>query len=323
MAARSPRPPGRSAGTRARAVRPAGRRPEPAHGPRRPPGRGDRRRAAGGGRRARLRLRRPLRRVGRTRRLLGLALGLALACLAAALVVAGTARRPAGDGGGGTAARSATTPSPSARRPTSSREGPRASRAGACCSAPRAWPRPASGAAGVVPAASLGPRVGDKIDDTPWRRGRGVVDDQGEPILADDVTPGAFVTGFPDGADTRELGSPIVMVRAAARGPPPARRARPGAVGAGGDPRLLEDLHARGLRDRRSTATRSTPRSSRARRSCARAITPRSTRRGAPSGSSARPAVRCPSSRSRSIRSAAGCAPAAGSRARSGRPGGG
>ncbi len=69
------------------------------------------------------------------------------------------------------------------------------------------------GAAGVVPAASLGPSVGDKIDDTPWRRGRGVVDDEGRPILADDVTPGAFVTGFPAGADPRELAAPIVMVR--------------------------------------------------------------------------------------------------------------
>ncbi|MCW3065873.1 MAG: ubiquinol-cytochrome c reductase iron-sulfur subunit, partial [Solirubrobacterales bacterium] len=67
--------------------------------------------------------------------------------------------------------------------------------------------------AAIVPAASLGPDVGSRPDHTPWRRGRGVVDEQGKPILADDVAPESFLTGFPEGADPRELGSPVVLVR--------------------------------------------------------------------------------------------------------------
>jgi ubiquinol-cytochrome c reductase iron-sulfur subunit len=39
------------------------------------------------------------------------------------------------------------------------------------------------------------------------------VDERGRPILADDVGDGTFLTGFPAGADRRELGSPVVMVR--------------------------------------------------------------------------------------------------------------
>jgi quinol---cytochrome c reductase iron-sulfur subunit len=69
------------------------------------------------------------------------------------------------------------------------------------------------GAAIVAPAASLGPSVGDVIRDTPWRRGRRVVDEHGKPISADAIEEGAFLTGFPEGADPRELGSPIVIVK--------------------------------------------------------------------------------------------------------------
>jgi ubiquinol-cytochrome c reductase iron-sulfur subunit len=68
-------------------------------------------------------------------------------------------------------------------------------------------------AALAVPAASLGPSVGDSIVETPWRRGRRLVDERDRPILADDVPPGSFVTAFPEGADKRELGSPVVVVR--------------------------------------------------------------------------------------------------------------
>jgi quinol---cytochrome c reductase iron-sulfur subunit len=69
------------------------------------------------------------------------------------------------------------------------------------------------GAAIAVPAASLGPDVGNIIRETPWRRGRRVVDEHGRPISADAVETKAFLTGFPEGADPRELGSPIVIVR--------------------------------------------------------------------------------------------------------------
>lgn len=69
------------------------------------------------------------------------------------------------------------------------------------------------GAALVTPAASLGPNIGQRIDETPWRRGVRVVDERGRPILADDVEAGTFVTGFPEGASLRDLAAPIVLVR--------------------------------------------------------------------------------------------------------------
>jgi ubiquinol-cytochrome c reductase iron-sulfur subunit len=68
-------------------------------------------------------------------------------------------------------------------------------------------------AAVVAPVTALGPSVGDSITETPWHRGRRLVDEQGQPILADDITPGSFATAYPEGADRRELGSPVVVVR--------------------------------------------------------------------------------------------------------------
>jgi ubiquinol-cytochrome c reductase iron-sulfur subunit len=68
-------------------------------------------------------------------------------------------------------------------------------------------------AAVVAPVAALGPAVGDSIVDTPWRRGRRLVDENGKPLTADDVAEGSFVTAFPEGADKRELGSPVVLVK--------------------------------------------------------------------------------------------------------------
>ncbi len=69
------------------------------------------------------------------------------------------------------------------------------------------------GGALLAPLASSGPNVGQLIDDTPWRKGRGIVDVNGTPILADDVVEKTFLTGFPENADPHELGSPIVIVR--------------------------------------------------------------------------------------------------------------
>jgi len=68
-------------------------------------------------------------------------------------------------------------------------------------------------AAVVAPVTALGPAVGDSIVDTPWRRGRRLVDEHGTPLTADDIAEGSFVTAFPDGADKRELGSPVVLVK--------------------------------------------------------------------------------------------------------------
>lgn len=69
------------------------------------------------------------------------------------------------------------------------------------------------GAAAAVPLASAGPGLGDAPDRTPWRKGVPLVDPEGEPIAADAINVGAFVTAFPEGADRRELGSPVVVVR--------------------------------------------------------------------------------------------------------------
>jgi len=70
-------------------------------------------------------------------------------------------------------------------------------------------------AAVAAPIASVGPAVGNSIVDTPWRRGRRLVGEDGKPLLADDVPSASFVTAFPEGADRRELGSPVIVVREA------------------------------------------------------------------------------------------------------------
>jgi ubiquinol-cytochrome c reductase iron-sulfur subunit len=78
-----------------------------------------------------------------------------------------------------------------------------------------------SGAAGgalglalITPAVSLGPVFDtDPFYGTPWRRGRRLVDEHGRPFRADGVEEDAFYTAFPEGADREELGSPLVVVR--------------------------------------------------------------------------------------------------------------
>jgi ubiquinol-cytochrome c reductase iron-sulfur subunit len=72
----------------------------------------------------------------------------------------------------------------------------------------------AIGGALIVPLGSLGPfQQGEAFDDLPWRDGVRLVDDDGAPIPADRLAPGAFTTAFPEGADKRELGSPVVVLR--------------------------------------------------------------------------------------------------------------
>ena len=142
---------------------------------------------------------------------LGLALGTGLAALAAALIVAGKhlvpqevaveERSPLAD--------------PQAAEEASEllRDGGEGvSRRGLLAGA-AGFAAVGVGGALIVPAASLGPNVGDRIDATPWRRGVRVVDSDGRPIRADDVVEGTFVTGYAEGASKRDLGSPVVVVR--------------------------------------------------------------------------------------------------------------
>ncbi len=68
-------------------------------------------------------------------------------------------------------------------------------------------------AAVAIPVVALGPGVQEQLRDTPWHTGRALVDDEGDPILAANVTEGSFVTAFPRGADKDDLGAPVVVVR--------------------------------------------------------------------------------------------------------------
>jgi ubiquinol-cytochrome c reductase iron-sulfur subunit len=65
----------------------------------------------------------------------------------------------------------------------------------------------------VVPVTALGPGLGDAPNQTPWRRGRRLVTTDGEALRADAIEIGSFASALPEGADKRELGSPVVVVR--------------------------------------------------------------------------------------------------------------
>lgn len=72
----------------------------------------------------------------------------------------------------------------------------------------------ALGGALIVPLGSLGPfELGEDYDDLPWKDGVRLVDDEGNPLPASVVHPRAFTTAFPEGADKRELASPVVVLR--------------------------------------------------------------------------------------------------------------
>jgi ubiquinol-cytochrome c reductase iron-sulfur subunit len=143
--------------------------------------------------------------------LLGLAAGLGLACLAAALMVASLRVVPQVTD---------VEPRPQLADPAAQREVVDDLRSAADGVSRRRLLAAAGGAAGaavaaaaVVPAASLGPRVDHRPGASPWRRGRRLVLEDDSPLRAADLALGAFVTAFPEGADKRELGSPVVLVR--------------------------------------------------------------------------------------------------------------
>ncbi len=74
----------------------------------------------------------------------------------------------------------------------------------------------ALGGALVVPAAGLGPFLDTgSLYDSPWRKGRRLVDETGKRYRAADIEVGSFYTAFPEGASPEELGSPVVVVRLA------------------------------------------------------------------------------------------------------------
>jgi ubiquinol-cytochrome c reductase iron-sulfur subunit len=155
--------------------------------------------------------------------LLGLTLGLALAALAAALIVAGKRvvvqevdvepRRPPDPADDERLVAELRTVGEGI-----SRRRALAGAAGVACAG--------LAAAAALPVTALGPTLGDAPDKTPWRRGRRLVTPEGKPLRAADLEVGSFASALPEGADKRELGSPVVVVRIDPRTIrlPPARR---------------------------------------------------------------------------------------------------
>jgi ubiquinol-cytochrome c reductase iron-sulfur subunit len=72
----------------------------------------------------------------------------------------------------------------------------------------------ALGGALLAPAVSLGPALDTaSLYESPWRRGRRLVDDRERPYLADEIESGSFYTAYPEGGDPDKLGSPLIVVR--------------------------------------------------------------------------------------------------------------
>jgi ubiquinol-cytochrome c reductase iron-sulfur subunit len=64
----------------------------------------------------------------------------------------------------------------------------------------------------ATPLASLGPDM-DNFHKTPWRRGVRLVDDKGTPYFAADITAGSFYTALPEHGDPEAIGSGLLVVK--------------------------------------------------------------------------------------------------------------
>jgi ubiquinol-cytochrome c reductase iron-sulfur subunit len=69
------------------------------------------------------------------------------------------------------------------------------------------------GSALIIPAASLGPNANRILAESPWRRGRRLVDEDGTPLTTDDLAVGGFLTAFPEGADREDIAAPVIVCR--------------------------------------------------------------------------------------------------------------
>jgi ubiquinol-cytochrome c reductase iron-sulfur subunit len=143
--------------------------------------------------------------------LLGLTLGVALALLAGALVLAGRWLAPR---------ETKAEQRPQLADPETARQVREQAAAGVEGITRRRLLAGAAGAAGagltaavVIPVVALGPGLEEQLRRTPWYAGRALVDEQGKPILAADVIERSFQTAFPRHADQEDLGSPVVIVR--------------------------------------------------------------------------------------------------------------
>jgi ubiquinol-cytochrome c reductase iron-sulfur subunit len=72
----------------------------------------------------------------------------------------------------------------------------------------------ALGLAAITPAVSFGPvfRTGP-FYESPWGRGRRLVDENGRPWHADDIEEANFYTAYPQGGDPEQIAAPLVLVR--------------------------------------------------------------------------------------------------------------
>ena len=148
--------------------------------------------------------------------LLGLGIGLSLLLAAAAAIVAGKAvvvqeerieERPAFTDPDGP------TPDDAARLDAAVRAGGEGITRRRLLGAAAGAAGVALGAAVVVPIASLGPAVDDRLRPSPWRAGVRLVDESGLPVPAADLEIGSFLTAFAEGGDPRELADAVVVVR--------------------------------------------------------------------------------------------------------------
>ena len=70
------------------------------------------------------------------------------------------------------------------------------------------------GAALLAPLVSLGPAFDlASFVETPWRKGRRLVGEDGRPLRAEEIDEEDFYTAYPEGADREDMGSPLVVVR--------------------------------------------------------------------------------------------------------------
>jgi ubiquinol-cytochrome c reductase iron-sulfur subunit len=66
----------------------------------------------------------------------------------------------------------------------------------------------------VTPLASLGPILDtDRLYRSPWKRGLRLVDATGRPLKASEVIERSLFSAFPEGANPKDIASPIVVVR--------------------------------------------------------------------------------------------------------------
>jgi ubiquinol-cytochrome c reductase iron-sulfur subunit len=66
--------------------------------------------------------------------------------------------------------------------------------------------------AAATPIASLGPKLAG-IHQTPWHSGVRLVDDKGNPYLASDIQVGSLYTALPEGGDAESFGAGLIVVR--------------------------------------------------------------------------------------------------------------